>query len=364
VVVLGSTERRVVRNCFPPLLLLGLTACDRPPASSSPEPAILTAVTLTHTSAEAVCNDGSVPSYYVSLGTDPRGDKWMVWLEGGGSCGSTAECAQRWVETPYLTTGAVPATVDHPGFFARQQATNPDFYDWTKVFIHYCSSDGWTGNRAASADTADMAFHGPAIIQAVLDDLTDSELVGERSLEHAEEVIFGGSSAGAWGLVSNLDAMAARVPNAHVVGVSDSSLIPVDVFPVAPAELVAPLEGLASFWGTPLNATCTAAEPLPSLCLLDGVLGESYTQTPLFVFGDQLDLLHAAGIADPQPADFAVFEAAYGRWEGVYSPIEGTHMWAIHSVISEYEIDGETGLDVFGRWFFDRGGETAVIQHL
>ena len=45
-----------------------------------------------------------------------------------------------------------------------------------QVSVHYCSSDLWTGRREASDDTAGYTFHGQHILEAVVEDLMESQL--------------------------------------------------------------------------------------------------------------------------------------------------------------------------------------------
>merc|ERR1712012_465558 len=43
----------------------------------------------------AICNDGSVASYYVEQGDYTAGQTIMVYLEGGGACTSANDCTDR-----------------------------------------------------------------------------------------------------------------------------------------------------------------------------------------------------------------------------------------------------------------------------
>ncbi len=46
---------------------------------------------------EAVCNDGSPAVFYIGRYTkDEDRNKWLIFLQGGGSCGNAQACAQRW----------------------------------------------------------------------------------------------------------------------------------------------------------------------------------------------------------------------------------------------------------------------------
>lgn len=46
------------------------------------------------------CNDGSQIGYYKRLNQHSK--SWVIYLQGGGFCGSRESCRQRWQQTPFL----------------------------------------------------------------------------------------------------------------------------------------------------------------------------------------------------------------------------------------------------------------------
>lgn len=46
------------------------------------------------------CNDGSKIGYYMRLNNHSK--SWIIYLQGGGFCGSEESCIQRWQRTPHL----------------------------------------------------------------------------------------------------------------------------------------------------------------------------------------------------------------------------------------------------------------------
>lgn len=46
------------------------------------------------------CNDGSQIGYYKRLNQHSK--SWVIFLQGGGFCGSRESCLQRWYRTPFL----------------------------------------------------------------------------------------------------------------------------------------------------------------------------------------------------------------------------------------------------------------------
>jgi hypothetical protein len=82
----------------------------------------------------AKCLDGSPPAMYVLL-QDPL--KWVIFVEGGGWCFSVASCAGRSEGGGGSSRGMRP-TMDVGGLLSPSPATNPRFFNWTFVFLHYC----------------------------------------------------------------------------------------------------------------------------------------------------------------------------------------------------------------------------------
>jgi hypothetical protein len=99
------------------------------------------------------------------------------------------------------------------GIASPDPAANPDFYDATYVQVNYCSSDLWSGDRAATpgAPVTDLArwhFRGHAIVRDAV-----AELLRAHGLGEAREVFFMGSSAGGAGTLANVDAVRAALPS-------------------------------------------------------------------------------------------------------------------------------------------------------
>jgi len=222
----------------------------------------------------AVCNDGSPAVYYFSKG-DHR--LWLVSLEGGGWCWDDSTCSQRYRESPfYMSSRSYSAQVEMTGVFSNDPEKSP-MSRATKVFVKYCSSDGYSGDdtRPPPAELADhiaaasspsstapgaanatnqdddgaagkWAFRGARIVRAVLDQLNTRHGLGQDpppgppgSAQDqqassgvdvlAETVlVFGGTSAGGRGAMFHLDAartkLAALPGRVRVLGMLDSPL--------------------------------------------------------------------------------------------------------------------------------------------
>jgi hypothetical protein len=233
----------------------------------------------------ATCNDGTPALAYVQAGVGAAANNWIIFLEGGGSCGNGQECMDRWqsyqtayglqkmsTRIPRATwdawyppggpgagppTGwtlqgadyAMPAGIVGSGILSTAPA-NP-FANWTKVYANYCSSDTWTGrqqsvplsaiNRRGGAGVAyTIHFHGAHIFDGLIADLRTgvAPCMGPGgfncqalpSLNVANKVFLAGSSAGGVGVLHNVDLLRARQqlvnPATQVRAIIDGASVP------------------------------------------------------------------------------------------------------------------------------------------
>lgn len=273
--------------------------------SGSPGPAIFHKVdTATHPT--AVCNDGSAGVYTVRPGFGGGAHRWVIYIEGGGSCETADDCQARMKNNPGLMSSAMitDGAVNPTAFAAIRSSSssdNPHFYDANFVQIEYCSSDGWTGANAAAdvpiSDVRHWHFQGRAILAAVIDELL------ARGIAAGDEVLFTGGSAGAVGVYNNLDDVRARLPTSvRLVGVSDAGFIldypAYDPTTMAestdsPTALEADAVVAAGVWGGHGSPACEAAattDMARALCRAAPVaLAGSFVHTPVFVRQSQLD---------------------------------------------------------------------------
>jgi hypothetical protein len=191
----------------------------------------------------ATCNDGTSAGYYIRHGR--RGSKhWIVFLEGGWFCYSSYTCHLRWLQMRNLMSSAhwseyragkslflvlpfqfslltafvsLNPTVD--GILSPQESENPYYFDANHVFIPYCSSDNWSGDAPAKSNT-EFSFQGARILRNVVHDLLN------RGLASADVLLLSGSSAGAGGVLLNLDRVAEHLQSigckVQVRGIADS----------------------------------------------------------------------------------------------------------------------------------------------
>eukprot|EP01135_Chromosphaera_perkinsii_P004877 Nk52_evm10s302 gene=Nk52_evmTU10s302 len=194
-------------------LLLGLTACTVIHAAPrAKEKNYLDIHTLKHAEKKnALCLDRSDPVYYVEMVEGST--EWIVILEGGAFCSSLSDCESR--ANSYLGSGKNEHLASRnlnetrPGAFylSADPTTNPTFYKFNKVILHYCSGDLYTGNNTYFG----LEFRGHNQVYALFDDL-----ISEWGLSAGHSILFGGESAGGVGILANLDKVAAKMADIDI----------------------------------------------------------------------------------------------------------------------------------------------------
>ena len=194
---------------------------------------------------EAVCNDGSPALVYVRAAENAEeANNWVFWVQGGGECNDHAGCRARWCgtdskyEADSMSSDWTLETIKGKGILKRN-STN-EFGGANQVYMYYCSSDSWTGQRTdviltdetGELDAFRIDFNGRRIMEAVVEELADGVTSDDGAetvpaLTNAETVIFSGSSAGASGITHNLDWVAEQFPaSTNISGVLDATLNP------------------------------------------------------------------------------------------------------------------------------------------
>jgi len=157
----------------------------------------------------ALCNDGTFASYYSSRG-DSQSPHLLINLQGGGACKDSKSCKKRCgtktpSKNPLCTGNSSPRKILSHTMWLEDPEENPAFHNFQKVFARYCSSDAHSGTRNAT-DTAGYYFHGKYIIEALLNDI----IANKPNIKTMKQVVLMGTSAGAFGVVSNCDLVAEK----------------------------------------------------------------------------------------------------------------------------------------------------------
>ena len=207
---------------------------------------------------EAICNDRTPAIFYYGRYTKEEDrDKWIIFLQGGGSCTTGQLCAERWcgIDTNYgmdkMSTSLSKPQIRAQGFLSPDARNR--FGSWNRVLIFYCSSDGWAGTGTSVVQATvnnvpprefEIHFKGQRIIDGVLDTLRyagvhrkhraarhDDSAAAPATLswpdlDNAKAVMFAGSSGGGAGVRANLDRVGAKLratnPNVVYRGVIDA----------------------------------------------------------------------------------------------------------------------------------------------
>lgn len=281
------------------------------------------------------CNDGSPAVFYARRAPagSPNANRWIVFIDGGGNCGTADECLERWCSySPEVFSVAgkmsslgAPALLDPPNGILSRNAANR-FSDWNHVLLHYCSSDSHIGSAAPKTVLPDAAgpyagfdfeirFDGEAIVNELFTILRNGPTIPDDGIrEHAvpdlsdAELIFAGESAGESGKRQHLDRVAALLAadGVAVVGAGDASFGPAlyDALnwggaPFASYDdmmLTYTEPRLRLFWevdDTALDASCLASGVPVHFCYDSIYLAENEISTRSFLRADLTDPMGA-----------------------------------------------------------------------
>jgi len=324
----------------------------------------------------ARCLDGTPALYYLNPGYDSGKDKYMIFHQGGGYCGSDADCLDRSTGSFGSTSGDDPKfneweSYDKQDGFWRDTNENPLMHDWNHVFIRYCDGGYYSGDllEPKIVDGKELFYRGKYITEAIFKDLAPK-------LATATDIVMSGCSAGAMRLYGHLDALRAMVPStARVVGYADSGFfMATDAFSAKKEYLVKGHNGTALF-----NPECVkdhASEP--HKCILASVAA-AYLKTPIFAFQSRYDFDQLEGETDEACQASEACVSNYGAdltakvEEHLVSPhghftdsCERHCWWAkgldtpIPSSGPRDDSTGLTNLRAFKAWY--EGGEAAYSQ--
>jgi hypothetical protein len=353
-----------------PAALEASLGCVDPPGTPPPEGALVRMRVLNASARSAVCNDGTTPSYYVRRGVGCGARRWVIHLQGGGACYQPG-CLGR--DVKWMSSNDDPPTLTQVGILSTQSSENPDFFTANHVYLSYCSSDAYSGDRAASAETGGIHFRGSRIVTAVLEDLANPEVTPGLNLAQATEILLTGSSAGGFGVFFNLDRVGAAFPTKRVRGLSDAGW-EVDTAAYDPARpsTVDQAAATRELWGSVGDASCAAAETeQPGRCGVGQWL-YPYLSTPVFVHQDQFDPSKLGGLGLTEPIDSSelAFAQAYAAKvrdtlvpvDGVFSPKDRVHTILLGPGFSTPTVAGFSLRQTFGNWYFERSGPMRLVE--
>ncbi len=240
---------------------------------------------------DARCNDGTASGYYAEAGKAGATTSWIIVLQGGAWCSTAQDCAGRGAALTSSSTWA--ATIGPNGALSGNATSNPHYAQANRVFVPYCTSDVFSGDRPAVPSVSNFQFRGRKVLAAVISDLRKRHGLGRKG----QSVVLGGLSAGAVGALASVDRVHAQIPDASLVGLVDAGFLP-DVQPLAGPSIVQQFQSAMAVWNGLPNETCAASTAAaPWKCYL-GEYALAAATTRVFVAHNLKDpngALHTGG---------------------------------------------------------------------
>jgi len=156
----------------------------------------------------AVCLDGTPGIYYFKAGSKANNTKWVLHFLGGGMCMSEEECLIR-SKTLLGSSSQWGAHFVHGGPISEDPVFNPDFYDWNHAFFVYCDGASFSGDKLDPVVVGEdkLYYRGHRILVETLTDL-----LANRGLDKATDVLVVGDSAGGMATFYHIDEVASFMP--------------------------------------------------------------------------------------------------------------------------------------------------------
>jgi len=162
---------------------------------------------------DALCGDGSAYSVYVRQGNPA---KVLLHFEGGGACWSGSSCFGK---IKFTSLRNSPGIKDNK--YLGKHIGDTSFDDYTYVYLPYCTGDMHGGSHKANYGKDKTVLHfGRGNVSKALDWLQENQ---NQLISRADDVVLYGESAGAIGVIFNLDQVASLAgAHANKVALVDS----------------------------------------------------------------------------------------------------------------------------------------------
>lgn len=194
-----------------------------------PPRGVWTQVVLDEATFGSRCGDGSPYAFWLRVAPDGSPPERVLFgLQGGGVCLFGGDCAST---SPDLFE-ALSETAPGGGYLSTDPAVNP-FHDWTLAFLPYCTQDvfigggitnvfveeGVTVHRFGAVNTRATLRYVRDVLWSVLDATTAEGFRPDRL-----RVLFGGTSAGGFGVAYNYHYLLDDLRWLRTTAVPDSGL--------------------------------------------------------------------------------------------------------------------------------------------
>ena len=245
----------------------------------------------------AVCLDGTPPGYYFHNGSGIGKFKWIIFFQGGAWCHDPDTCYQR-SSTALGSSACLRRHLRLEGLLSNKVKYNPEFYNWTKVFVPYCDGASFTGNREKPLKVKNklLYFRGRRILEALSDDLL------RRGIDKASEIILSGRSAGALTAIIHTDYIRTRfrrAENASFRILADAGFF-VDAPSLNGTEIIrSAFQKLYTLHNSALNQACLGAQKRKQewRCLFPQY-SVPFVNTPIFLVNSLYDLWQIAYLSN------------------------------------------------------------------
>jgi len=271
------------------------------------------------TSHNARCLDGSPGGFFIAppIAAAPDGkDRWLVFHQGGGWCGSPANCLSR-SNTSLGSSKFWPPTY-HDRYEGSALWAHPPFDGFTVVYAMYCDGGSWAGNSTGVVGNVTLHYRGRNLLDAMLD-----RLLG-MGLAAASQLLYAGCSAGALTTYLHTDFVRSKVPRTvAMLGLADAMFAlehrAFDGSTPYPAVMQWVFRGMGC--AASVNAECLAhyGDADGWRCMM-GSLAARFVRTPLFILNSKYDTWQEKAILglDCVPPSCAnstqeAFWVAYGK---------------------------------------------------
>jgi len=364
----------------------------------------------------ARCLDGTPGAFYIL----PGDSSWVLHLQGGGWCTSMSDCAERskypvyagepsigstfaWADpagapcSEALSHTAPPCGSDggSGGLFSSSNTLNPLFANATKVWLGYCSGDGFSGTRVGPQTvngSFSVYFGGAFILDAIL-----RELLNTHGMNTAGTVLLKGCSAGGASTFAHADSVGAIVkagtggPARYAALPGAGFLLDVPSYNSAPNFFATFIPWVYKTMGanTSCNDLCVSTYESKEYgsswkCFLPQY-SLPFIATPLFVVNSAADAAQMGLLnldcnpqrkSDCNSSQLAYLDNFRDEMKQLLAPVlssNGKHgafllecyvhmMENVDGAWSEIPVGGRTAHDVFASWWRKDGGAVVAVD--
>ena len=245
----------------------------------------------------AACLDGSPPGFYLHSGRGLGKSKWIVFFQGGAWCHDVETCHQR-SSTALGSSSCFRRYLRLEGLLSNQAKYNPDYYNYTKVFVPYCDGASFTGDRKKPLRFKNklLYFRGRRILDVVLDELL------RRGIDKASEIILSGRSAGALSAIIHADYIRTRfrrATNASFRVLADAGIF-VDAPSLNGTKIIrSAFQQMCTLHNSTLNQACSRAQERDQQwrCLFPQY-SIPFVASPMFLVNSLYDLWQIAFLSN------------------------------------------------------------------